>query len=85
MLLLKIMSQNYLGLIGEEVDSLCIDRVHLTITVQNNPHKTDGLKMAIAEYIRNVNRAIPNTVFQNTVRRVNKCLENGGGHSEHYL
>jgi len=26
-----------------------------------------------------------NTVFKNTVWRVNKCLETGGGHSEHYL
>jgi len=25
------------------------------------------------------------TVFENTVRRVNKCLETGGGHFEHYL
>ena len=55
--------------------------VHLTITVQ----KTDDLKMAITEYIRNVDRAISNTVFENTVRRVNKCLENGGGHFEYYL
>ena len=54
---------------------------HLTITVQ----KTDDLKMAITEYIRNVNRAILNTVFENTVRRVNKYLETGGGHFEHYL
>jgi hypothetical protein len=52
--------------------------VHLTIAVQINPHTTDDLKMAIAEYIRNVGRAILNTVFENTVRRVNKCLETGG-------
>jgi len=26
-----------------------------------------------------------NTVFENTVRRVNKCLETGWGHFEHYL
>ena len=56
--------------------------VHLTITV----HTTDELKMAITEYIRNVDRAILNRVFENTVRRVNKCLETGGGgHFEHYL
>jgi len=35
--------------------------------------------MAIIEYIPNVERARLNTVFENTVRRVNKCLENGGG------
>jgi len=34
--------------------------------------------MAITEYIQNVNCAILNTVFENTVRRVNKCLETGG-------
>jgi len=43
------------------------------------------MKMAIAEYIRNLDRAILNTVIENTVRRVNKCLETGGGHFEHYL
>ena len=57
--------------------------VHLTIAVQNSPHTTDDLKMAITEYIRNVDRAILNTVFENTVRRANKCLETGGGHFEH--
>ena len=36
--------------------------------------------MAITEYIRNMDRVILNTVFENTVRRVNKCLETGGGH-----
>jgi hypothetical protein len=51
----------------------------------NNPHTIDDLKMAITEYIRNVDRAIPNTVFENTVRRVNKCPETGGGNFELYL
>jgi hypothetical protein len=41
--------------------------------------------MAITEYIRNADRAILNTVLENTVRRVSKCLETGGGHFEHYL
>jgi len=60
--------------------------VQLTITVySNNPHTIDDLKMAITEYIRNVDRAILNSVFENTVRRVNKCLETGEGHFEHYL
>jgi hypothetical protein len=36
-------------------------------------------------YILVVDRAILNTVFENTVRRVNKCLESGWGHFEHYL
>jgi hypothetical protein len=45
----------------------------------NNPHTLDDLKMAIKEYIRKVNHAILNMVFENTVRRVNKCLEAGGG------
>jgi hypothetical protein len=56
--------------------------VHLTITVTHTIH---DLKMAIAEYIWNVYCAILNTVFENTVRLVNKCLETGGGHFEHYL
>jgi len=51
----------------------------------SNPHIIDDLKMAITEYMRNVDRVILNTVFENTVRRVNKCLEIGGGHFEHYL
>jgi hypothetical protein len=51
----------------------------------NNPHTIDDLRMAITGYIRNVDRAILNTVFENTFRRVNKCLEIGGGHFEHYL
>jgi hypothetical protein len=41
--------------------------------------------MAFTEHIRNVNRAILNTVFENTVRRVNRCLETGGGRFEHLL
>ena len=51
----------------------------------NNPHTVDDLKMAITEYIRNVDRAILNTLFENTVWRVNKCMETGGGNFEHYL
>jgi len=51
----------------------------------NNPYTVDELKMAITEYILNVDRAILNTVFENTVGHVNKCLETGGGHFEHYL
>jgi hypothetical protein len=53
------------------------------ITVQKtvyskNPHTTDDLKMAITEYIRNVDRAMLNAVFENTVRRVTICLETAG-------
>jgi hypothetical protein len=51
----------------------------------NNLRRIDDLKTAITEYIRDVDRAILNTVFENTVWRVNKCLETGGGHFEHYL
>jgi len=60
--------------------------VHLTITVYSkNPHTADELKMAITEYIWNMDHAILNTVFENRVWRVNKCLETGRGHFEHYL
>ena len=41
--------------------------------------------MAITEYIRNVDHVVLNVVFKNTVWRVNKCLETGRGHFEHYL
>jgi hypothetical protein len=51
----------------------------------NNTHTIDDLKMAITEYIRYADRTILNTVFENTVQRVSKCLETGGGHFEHYL
>jgi len=51
----------------------------------NNPHTIDDLKMAITENILNVDCAILNTVFDNTVHCVNKCLETGGGHFEYYL
>ena len=47
--------------------------MHLTIIV----HTIDDLKMAIIEYIWNVDRAILNMVFENTVRRAIKCLETG--------
>jgi hypothetical protein len=59
----------------------------VTVILQyaNIPHTIDDLKMTLAEYIRNADRAILNTVFENTVRRVNKCLETGRGHTEHYL
>jgi hypothetical protein len=41
-------------------------------------------EMVIAEYIRNVDRDILNTVFENTVRRV-KCLETSGEDFGHYM
>ena len=50
-----------------------------------NPHTTNDLKMVITEYIGNYDRAMLNTVFENTVQRVNKCMETVGGHFEHYL
>ena len=50
--------------------------VHLT----KNPHTIDVLTMVITEYIRNVDRAILNTVFENTVQRFSRCLQTGGGH-----
>ena len=50
-----------------------------------NTQKYSILDSLITEHIRNVDRAILNTVFEKTVRRVNKCLETGGGHFEHYL
>jgi hypothetical protein len=54
--------------------------VQKILNYSNNPQTIDVLKMAITEYIRYVDRAILNTIFQNTVRCVNKCLRTGGGH-----
>jgi hypothetical protein len=54
-------------------------------TIKNILNRIDDLKLAITEYVWNADRAILNTVCDNTVRRVNKCLETGGGHFEHYL
>jgi hypothetical protein len=53
-------------------------------TVQKTPKNID-LKMAITVHIQNVDHAMLNTVFENTVRHINKYLETGGGHFEHYL
>jgi hypothetical protein len=47
--------------------------------------KNTQKKMAIIQYIWNVDHAILNTVFENTVQRVNTWLETGGGHFEHYF
>jgi hypothetical protein len=55
--------------------------VHLMIAVQKNT-QIFFLTVSITYHD---NRAILNTVFENTVRRVNKCLETGGGYFEHYL
>ena len=45
----------------------------------HNPHTIGEMKMAITKYIQNMDRAILNKVFENRVRRVNKCLETTGG------
>jgi hypothetical protein len=80
------------------IKSLCAPDDNSTL-YSNNAHTTDDLKMTITEYIRNVDRAVLNTVcailntdravlntvFEKRFRRVNKYLETGGGHFEHYL
>jgi hypothetical protein len=58
------------------IKSLCAPDNYKTINRQK--------KMAVTEYIRNVARAKLKTVFENTVRGVNKCLETGGEHFERY-
>jgi hypothetical protein len=66
--------------------SLCTWRLQYKNSMySNSPHAVDELKMAVTEYIQNVDHAILNMVFENTVQRVNKCLKTGGGHFEHYL
>jgi hypothetical protein len=42
-----------------------------------NSHTIDGFRTALTEYLRNLDLTVLNTVFGNTVRRVNKCPENG--------
>jgi len=37
------------------------------VVIWSYPHKIDDLKMTITEQIRNVDRAILNTVFENTI------------------
>jgi hypothetical protein len=43
------------------------------------------LNSADRAILNSADRAILNTVFENTVRRVDKCLETGGGQFEHYM
>jgi hypothetical protein len=64
---------------------ITVQKTHKNSLYSNNSNTTDDFKMAITECIRNADRAILNTVLENTVRCVNKCLETGGGHFEHYL
>jgi hypothetical protein len=58
--------------------------VHLMITLPKKKKKKKIFLIVSITYHDNV-VSILNTVFENTVRRVNKCLETGGGHFEHYL
>ena len=55
--------------------------VHLTITVQKKQAKIQHFKQFKSP---TMDRAILHTVFENTVRHVDKCLVNGGRHFEHY-
>jgi hypothetical protein len=65
------------------IKSLCAPDNYSTemknVVYLNNPHTTDYFKMAITEHIRNVDRTVLKTVFENTVRRVNKFLETWRG------
>ena len=58
---------------------------NLCVPDDYNPQNLMIRKMVITEYVRNVYCAILNTVFENTVRRVSKCVKTSGGHFEHYL
>jgi hypothetical protein len=63
--------------------------VYLMITVQKTKQKYFKVSITYHDNVVTIrdNRwcAILNTVFENTVRRVNKRLETGGGHFERYL
>jgi hypothetical protein len=54
--------------------------VHLLINAvySNNPYIIDDLKIAITEYIRNMDHAILSTIFENTVRGVNNVWRLAG-------
>ena len=72
------LSRNYRAK-NKVIKCLCAPDPYSKISVYSNySHKIDELKMAITEYIRNVDRAILNTVSENPFRLVNKCLESGG-------
>ena len=43
--------------------------MHLTQVYSNNPHTTDVLKIAITEYMWNVDRATLKTFFENTITK----------------
>jgi hypothetical protein len=51
----------------------------------NNRLTIDDMNTANTEYIQNADRAIQSMLFENTVGRVNKCVQTGGGQFEHYL
>jgi hypothetical protein len=57
--------------------------IHLPWYIRNVDRAT--LNNADRATLNNVDRATLNTAFENTIRRVNKCLETGGRHFEHYL
>jgi hypothetical protein len=76
-----LMDSSKSGIYTGRSESICVPDDYSI----KNTHTIDDLKMVITEYTWNADRAILNTVFENTVRRVNKCLENGGGHFEHYV
>jgi len=57
----------------------CLNQLLYRVPRRLQYSTNDILKVAITEYIRNVDRAILNTVFESTFRRVNNCLETGGG------
>jgi hypothetical protein len=50
--------------------------VHLMIAVQKNAKIFETVSITYHDNVF----SILNTVFKNAVRRVNKCLETGGGH-----
>jgi hypothetical protein len=70
----KFYGQNYIY-IYRVIKKVSVD---LIITVQKKRKK-----LAIVEYIRNTDYVILNTVFENSVRSVNKRLETVGRHFEH--
>jgi hypothetical protein len=76
----------YKLIIKLSISLVCVAQGDQKVSVySNNTHTIDDMKMTITEYIRNVDRAILNVVFEIPVRCVNIYLETGGGHFGHYL
>ena len=52
---------------------------------KNNPRNIDELKIEIQDYIQSVTAETLRFVFDNKIKRVNLCMQEGGKHFQHLL